>query len=190
MNETWMLSLLARRRTSEGSLPGTDPASRGGTPVYRCRARLLTVTTVEAATAVVARAAAVREMSLAPVTSAWAARTPNPVTRAASRGAGRDLLAAAAVECPELLPFVSPLPLPVAAGMIAAHVGLDADVLARLVGYDDVQGSLADLDPADTLVWTQTVLPDIRAMADQVAGLTDPDRIPATGADLRVVTPH
>lgn len=178
-----MLSLLARRRAGRSTVTaGGAGGAAGSTPVYRVRARLLTVTTVDAATAVVARAAAADGRDLGDVTAAWAARTPNPITRARSRGEGRDLLAAASETCPGL--EVGPMPLPVAAGVVAARTGLEADALARLIGYDEVQGMLADNEPADTLVWTQALLPQVRSLAAQVSHLTDPARIPATGADI------
>lgn len=181
MNATWLLTLLARVRADRAGPPARDVS------VYQCRARLLTTTTVDAGTAVVARATARAGEDLEPVCEAWAARTPNPVTRASSRAEGRRLLSAAAEEVPRLRARVAPLPLPVAAGLVAAELGLDADDLARLVGYDDLQATLAGTGPADAHVWTQALLPDIRSMAAQVARITDPTRIPATGAALLAV---
>lgn len=180
MNATWLLTLLARVRADRARTAAREVS------VYQCRARLLTTTTVDAGTAVVARAAARAGDDLEPVCEAWAARTPNPVTRATSRAEGRRLLAEAAAVVPELLPRIESLPLPVAAGVVAAELDLGPDDLARLVGYDDVQATLSGTGPADAQVWTQALLPDIKAMAAQVARLTDPARIPATGAALLV----
>lgn len=181
MNETWLMTLLARRRPDGEGVGGDE------TSVYRCRARLLTVTTVEAATAVVARALTRRGADLGPVVEAWSARTPNPITRARSRAEGARLLAQARSELPTLADRPGRLPFPVALGVIAGDIGLEADALARIIGYDDVQGVLQHLRPADAHVWTQTLLPDIKAMAGQVSHLTDPVRIPATGAELHAV---
>lgn len=178
MNATWLLTLLARARADR------DGQASREVSVYQCRARLLTTTTVDAGTAVVARATAREGKDLDPVCEAWAARTPNPVTRALSRAEGHRLLAEAAAVVPGLLPRIAPMPLPVAAGVVAAELDLGADDLARLVGYDDVQASLSGTEPADAHVWTQALLPDIKSMAAQVARLTDPARIPATGATL------
>lgn len=181
MDETWMLRLLARGRPVRACrVEGGDE-----TTVYRCRARLLTVTTVDAATAVVARAVAATGGDLGAVSEAWAARTPNPITRSRSARAGSELLAHAARDIRELRGRVAPLPRPVAAGVIAAHIGLAAEPLARMVGYDDLQGELSGTQPADAQVWTQALLPDVKALAAQVAHLTDATRIPATGAELQ-----
>ena len=73
-------------------------------------------------------------------------------------------------------------------GAIAAATGLPAESLARVVAYDDVQTVLAaalkllPLDPADAAAWCVGLLPDVDALADEVADLTDPADIPATGA--------
>lgn len=160
-----------------GLLAQTRPEAPGGATPAHCRARLLTVTTVDAATAVVARAASLAGRPLTPVVEAWAARTPNPVTRARHRDRGRALL--------ELGGFdAAPIPRPVAIGMLAAEVGIEAEDLARMVGFDDVRAVLADAHPADGHAWAAALIGDVRAMASQVAHLVDPDRIPATGAAL------
>lgn len=151
---------------------------------YFCRARLLTVTTVDAATAVVARSAVLNGQPLDPVIDAWAARTPNPVTRAASRAQGRDVLARARQHLPGLPRTYDALPRPVALGVVAAEARMDPEDLARLIGYDDVQAILATTAVTDAAVWSHTLLPDIRAMATTVAHLIDPVRIPATGAPV------
>lgn len=180
MDPARLLGLLAQvRSTLSGErLTPLDPDD---TP-YVARTRLLTVTTVEAATAVVARAHAKAEDSLDAVVTAWSARVPNPVARARSRAQGRALLKAAA----DLLPgiHVEALPLPVALGVVAAAAGLAADDLARLVGYDDVEAVLLDADETDALVWRHALIDDIVAMADGIAHLVDPERIPATGAPM------
>jgi urease accessory protein len=143
----------------------------------QCRARLLTVTTVDAATAVVARSVALDGGDLGPVTDAWEARTPDPSLREVSREHGADLLDTAGLAA-------DPLPRPVAVGVIAAHGGVEAEDLARMVAFDDVQAVLVDEDEAESRARTAGLLPDIRELAAQLAHLDHPARIPATGAPL------
>ncbi|RYP83590.1 urease accessory protein UreF [Nocardioides guangzhouensis] len=181
MNETWLLNLLAERRTRRDT--DTELAEMSST-VHACRVRLLTVTTVEAATAVVALNAVTSGVDRFPVADAWKVRTPDPYTRMLSREEGRSLLARAAESYPELVAEVRPCPVPVAVGIIAATMGLGAEDVARIVGYDDMRMMLSDHNPADAHVWMQLLLPDIKAMGRQVAHLDDPMRIPATGAAL------
>lgn len=173
MEATEFLSLLARTRVE-----AAGHALGDATPGY-CRARLLTVTTVEAATAVVARAHALEGRPLERVTDAWSARTPNPITRARLREQGTLLLVYAG-HTP------APLPRAVAAGVAAARGGIGAEDLARMIGFDDVQNVLAPAHPADAHAWSAGVLADVRMMAAQVAGLTETFSIPASGADLTV----
>ena len=176
------LSLLASVRPApKRPTPGSETDE---TVPYFCRARLLTVTTVDAATAVVARAAVLEGQPLAPVIDAWAARTPSAGARATSRAQGRDVLERARDDLPGLPESYDSLPRPVALGVIAAEAGFDAEALARMIGFDDVQSILASAESTDASVWSQTLLPDIKAMATQVAHLVDPTRIPATGAPV------
>lgn len=175
MQPTTFLALLAgtHAETEDGS------AHDASTP-SRCRLRLLTVTTVEAATAVVARAAVLAGEPLDAVVDAWSARTPSPVSRAVLREQGRALL---------LRGGLTPLPLPraVAIGVLAAESGIGAEDLARLVGYDDVRATLAGAHPSDHRAWTAALVADVRAMAASVAHLADPQAIPASGAPLAVL---
>lgn len=180
MDPARILGMLAQvRNTFTGDrLTPIDPED---TP-YVARTRLLTVTTVEAATAVVSRACSVAGEDLDAVVGAWSARVPNPVTRALSRAQGRALLKAAANHLPGI--HIEALPLPVALGVVAAAAGLSPDDLARLVGFHDIEAVLADADATDALVWRHALIDDIVAMADGIAHLVDPDRIPATGAPM------
>ena len=181
MDPARLLGLLSQART-ETTLARVEPLLDPDQTPYFARTRLLTVTTVEAATAVVARAACLEHRPLEAVIEAWSARTPNPVSRALSRVQGKALLKAAAAFLPRIR--VESMPLPVALGVVAAASGLSPDDLARLVGFDDVEFVLEGVDSTDALVWRHALLDDIVAMADGIAHLVDPERIPATGAPV------
>lgn len=172
MEPTSFLALLAQTRT-----PTERAAILGRATPHYCRTRLLTVTTLEAATAVVARACALQGASLDPVAAAWAARTPNPVTRARHREQGRQLLRLTGLG-------TAHLPRAVAMGAIAARSDISAEDLARMVGFDDVQAVLESADPAEGRAWAAGLLADVRNMAAQVSHMVDPAEIPATGAEL------
>ena len=172
-----------------GLADGLDPADL---PAY-CRTRLATVTRTEAATAVVARHHAWISAPLEAVETAWAARTPSDAMRATSRTLGRGLLRLARRTWPLAVagwPTDAQPPRPLVLGAIAAETGLTAESLARVVAYDDVQTVLAaslkllPLDPAEAAAWCVGLLPDIDAFAVEVARLTDPGEIPATGSPL------
>jgi len=170
-----MLALLADARLPTGGhtqSAGLEPALRGGmraaaVPDY-VRARLATVTRVEAATAVVARHAVVAAPgasdALVDTWRAWAARTPSPALRETSQRLGRgylrllrrlwaghpgvgaldDAAHRVAAEADEGAASGTrgrgaPPPRPVVLGVTAACAGLSALQVARLVGYEDVQ---------------------------------------------------
>lgn len=174
-----------------GLADGLDPAEL---PAY-CRTRLATVARTEAATAVVARHRAGIRAPLDPVEDAWAARTPSDAMRETSRHLGRGLLRLArrawpqaAAHWPEGTPGGARPPRALVLGAVAAETGLPAVDLARVVGYDDVQTVLAaalkllPLDPADATAWCVGLLTDIDRFAEELAGLSEPDEIPATGS--------
>lgn len=193
-----LLALLGDARLPSGGhtqSAGLEPALRAGTtsaqvPAY-LRARLRTVTRVEAGTAVVARAVAVRGGDLTDVEAAWAARTPSQALRANGRRLGRGYL--------RVLQTLWPGPVdarartwsrPVVLGLLAHRAGMGPVDLARLVGYDDVQtvtAALLKLEPQDPLLittWVNELLPDIDDLAADVAHLHLPEQIPAHGAPL------
>ncbi len=158
-------------------------------PAY-LRTRLRSVTLVEAGTAVVARHHAQNGIPLPGVDVAWAARTPSGALRQASRGQGRALRHLAQRLWPEALVPIAAVRTPSRAtvlGAVASHLHLGPASLARLVGYDDVQTvcaavlKLAPVDPAVATGWVADALPDIAAVAAEVADLTTPDQIPAVG---------
>ncbi len=176
---------------------GLEPALRGGltasdVPAY-LRARLGSVTLVEAGTAVVGLHALRQGHPLEPVDLAWAARTPSAALRRNSRLLGQGLLRLCARLWPDATAVraVGTVPAP-SRGLVWAAVGsatgLPPASLARLVGYDDVQTvsaaalKLLPLDPADTAGWVLDALPDVEELSRQVSLLTSPEDIPATGS--------
>jgi len=168
---------------------GLDPAE---VPAY-CRSRLATVARTEAATAVVARHQALAGRSLDGVEAAWAARTPSDAMRSTARMLGRGLLRLARRTWPAAVagwPPAARPPRAVVLGAIAAEAGLPALELARVVAYDDVQTVLAaalkllPLDPADATAWCVGLLPHVDRLAHEVAAMSSPDEIPATGSPL------
>ncbi|UDY25210.1 urease accessory protein UreF [Nocardioides sp. Kera G14] len=175
---------------------GLEPAVLGGltsagVPLY-LGARLDTVTRVEAATAVVALHHLRQAISLEPVTAAWAARTPSQALRHVSRTQGRALHRLLRRLWPEHPAVVAvggaTAPRAVVLAAAADAAGLSPAALARLVGYDDAQTvaaaalKLLPMDPADATGWVLDALPLIEDLAADVAALTEPGDIPASGA--------
>jgi urease accessory protein len=170
---------------------GLEPGLAHGltdVPAY-LRLRLETVTRVEAATAVVSRAALLHESPLGPVVDAWAARTPSGAMRDTSRTMGKALLRLGRRLWP-LPELPESAPRPVVLGALAFVCGLGPEQVARVVGYDDVQTvasaalKLMPLDPARATGWVVDALPAIEDLATSVSALTGPDQIPAAGAPL------
>lgn len=165
---------------------------RADVPGY-LRSRLATITVVDAATAVVARAQVLRDgaaADLGAVERAWAARTASRALREASRGQGRALLRLAgrlweSAPALDAVRTVAAPSRPVVLGAVAAATDVPADSLARLVGYDDVQTvcaaalKLLPLDPAEVASWALAALPQVDQLAGVVAGCVAPDDIPA-----------
>lgn len=161
-------------------------------PLY-VAARLSSVARVEAGTAVVALRYLVGDRPVEPVARAWAARTPSPALRKASRTQARAFLRISGRLWPDS-PYVARVsalvgaPRPLAMAAAAATVGLAPRSLARLIGYDDVQTvasaalKLLPLDPATAAGWVHDALPAIAELSDQVADLHRPDHVPAHAA--------
>ena len=209
MSAEVMVMLLADARLPTGAhtqSAGLEAALRAGMPPAEVpsyiRARLLTVTAVEAGAAVVARsrtldAAADNDMNLASalseVDAAWVARTVSPALRETSVLLGRGYLrligrlwpgsagatALAAIRRPGRA---------VAVGVAAALAGLTGEQLVRLVAYDDVQTVAAatlkiePLDPVVATGWVVSAAAEIERMVGNLAQLTALDEIPAFGA--------
>lgn len=203
MHPDLLLMLLADARlpvaghTQSGTL---EPALARGlgaadVPSY-LHLRLRSVVRVEAGTAVVARSLVSTDGAAAALDRldrAWATRTASPALRDAARGQGRALLRLADRTWPDGpgVKAARALERPARAvvlGALAADLGLPAPALARLVGYDDVQTvcaaalKLVPLDPATVAGWVHDTFTEIALVADEVAGLTAPDEVPATGS--------
>jgi len=207
-----MLILLADARLPTGAhtqSAGLEPAIRAGLPGESIpaylRARLRTVTTVEAGAAVVARSRTLSGTTdlatdLAKVDHAWRARTVSPAMRETAallgRGYGRLLSkmwpAAPAVATLATLRMANPggTSRAVVLGVAAALAGLSADQLVRLIGYEEAQTvaaaalKLEPLDPMDATGWVIDVQPEIERMVDELSSITEVADIPAVGAPL------
>lgn len=173
MDPTTLLSLMARTRPPADHIGVLEDEAE-----HYCRRRLRTLTTVEAATAVVARAVALDGGALTSVADLWWARSRDPLFRSRTADLGEEMLALAGRD-PE-----PPLPRAVVIGMLAAEAGLAPGDLARMVGYDDVQAALADQDVSVATSVTAALFPDIVDLARRVESLTKPPQIPETGATL------
>ncbi|GAB6938077.1 urease accessory protein UreF [Isoptericola variabilis] len=207
-----------------------EPALRGGLPPGDVPAwmvgRATTVSLVEAGTAVVA---ARLLADAGPVTHddqagdarvhtrvdalvrAWAARTPSPALRDASRLLGRGYLRVARTLWPHSAAVrvvarhdaatrrregkghphgTGGLPRAVVLGAICAAAGVAPADVVRLTVYDDAQtaaSALLKLEPLDPLAPARWVL-DACAAAEEhvlrVAACTTPEDVPASGAPL------
>ena len=172
MDPITLLSLMACTRT-----PGERADVLGDQTVDYCRRRLRTLTAVEAATAVVSRAVALEEGPLTPVADIWWARTRDPLFRNRNADLGEEMLVLAGRENLQL-------PRAVVIGMLAAEGGIEAADVARMVGYDDVQGVLTSAPVARATACTAELFADILELANRVEGLTRPLQIPDAGATL------
>lgn len=176
---------------------GLEPAVQHGlsaeeVPLY-VAARLQSVVRVDAGTAVVALRHLSQDRSAAPVVRAWAARTPSPALRKASRMQARAFLRISSRLWPESryvaeAASLAGAPRPVAVAAAGATLGLSARSVARLVAWDDVQTvaaaalKLLPLDPVTATEWVHDALPAIAALADEVADLREPGQVPALAA--------
>ena len=182
---------------------GLEPAMNAGLTVEQVpdylRARLATVTAVEAATAVVARnvirCSSSLSAELRQTDAAWRARTLSPAVREASQFAARGYLRLLRRLFPDRIELgaLATLTTPcrgVVLGVTAAIAGLSAGQVVRLIGHDDVATVAAavlkvrPVDPALTTSWVLAAQPQIEALAAQLSSLTRPDEIPAFAAPL------
>lgn len=194
--------LLADARLPSGGhafSAGVEPALQGGLAradiAAFLRARARTTTLIDAATAVVVRHACLTGAPMAPIERAWAARTPALAARTASRELGRGLLRLARSLWPgsAMIALAAPagrdiLPRPLVLGAIAAHTGLDPEILVRVCVYDDIAAGVAallKLEPGDPVEGVRLVLDacaTVEPLTPLLAALTSPDAIPASSA--------
>ncbi len=179
---------------------GVEPALAHGMPVDQIpdylRARLATVTEVEAATAVVARhlwltATTSRNPTMTSLDAAWRVRTLSDALRQASDLLGRSYLrmAAAVWDLSQLgLHPEGAWCRPVVVGVTAAVAGISAADTARLVGYDDVQTvvaaalKLTPFDPSLGVRWSVAAAVEVEQMVTRVSDLDAIGDIPAYSA--------
>ncbi|HEU5483938.1 MAG TPA: urease accessory UreF family protein [Microlunatus sp.] len=201
MSAAYLTLLLADGRLPTGAhtqSAGLEPALNHGlrldqVPDY-LRARLATVTAVEAAAAVVARHLWDRTRSpaaLATVDRGWRVRTTSAALRDASDLLGRSYLRLAGSLWPALAALTEDRAAwcrAVAVGATAAEAGLDPAQTARLVGFEDVQTVLAaavklqPFDPSIAVAWSMAAGREVAAMVEQVAGCSRVEDIPAYAA--------
>jgi urease accessory protein len=179
---------------------GAEPALGHGMgldqlPDY-LQARLRTVTEVEAATSVVARARwlattrARRAEVLAEVDAAWRVRTISDALRSASDLLGRSYARTASALWSLDLDEQTVTCRAVVVGATAAAAGIGAADTARMVGYEDVQTVVAaalkirPFDPAQALRWVAAAGSEVELMVHRVAGLTTTDQLPAHSAPM------
>lgn len=201
--------LLADARLPSGGhahSSGLEPAFAGGVRAPQLHAfldgRARTTTLVDAGTAVVARhvlvgAADTEEQTrgaLGRVERAWAARTPSPAMREASRALGRGLLRLAAIVWPSSTVIAEhrasglAVSRPSVLGMVAAASGMTAADLVRAIIYDDAQTAAAAMlklqpgDPADATVAVLRTCGDVDDLVADIAAITRPEAIPAFGS--------
>ena len=204
--------LLADARLPTGAhtqSAGLEPAIRAGLPAESIpayiRARLRTVTTVEAGAAVVARSRTLTGTTdlaadLAKVDLAWRARTVSPAMRETAALLGRGYVRLLSTMWPAAPAVAALATLPgtnrggtgraVVLGVAATLAGLSADQLVRLIGYEEAQTvaaaalKLEPLDPMDATGWVIDVQPEIERMVDELSSITEVADIPAVGAPL------
>lgn len=194
--------MLADSRLPSGghvSSSGLEPALLAGLDRHQVRDYLLvrarTAALTDAAAAVVVRhgllTSTAPQHHLARTERAWAARTPSRAARQTAAELGRGLLRLTRSLWPEATTFDSLGAVsgrPVVMGAIAAHAGLNAEELVRLVIYDDAAAAAAallKLDPGDPAEAMSLVLDTCASVEGRVADtalLTDPDEIPAASA--------
>lgn len=206
MSAEVMLMLLADARLPTGAhtqSAGLEPALRAGMPIAAVpdyiRARLRTVTLVEAGAAVLARAHTLDPAGgdlageLVAVDQAWRARTVSPALRETSVLLGRGYSRLVTRLWPrtaaaEALAAIGRPGRAVVLGVAGALAGLSAAQLIRLIGYDDAQTiaaaalKLEPFDPVLAASWVMTAAPDIERMVVDLAELTDVAQLPAAGA--------
>ncbi len=202
MSAAYLALLLADGRLPTGAhtqSAGVEPALTHGMrldqlPDY-LRVRLRTVTEVEAAAAVVARAQWLavepvdRAAAMAQVDAAWRVRTLSDALREASDLLGRSYrrTAGAVWDLGSLDPRRHWCRA-VVLGATAAVAGLSAADVARLVGFEDVQTvisaalKLLPFDPSQGVRWSVAAGDEVERLVERVRALTTTAEIPAYSA--------
>ncbi|MBH0083167.1 urease accessory protein UreF [Salinibacterium sp. SWN167] len=179
---------------------GMEPALLGGLqrddiPSFLA-GKTRSTTLVEAGTAVVARHQFISEASPSEIDAliaAWAARTPSPALRDASRLLGRGYTRIGRTVWPHSasIAFCAQLKQPpraVVLGAIAATTQMKPADLVRLVVYEEVQNAasavlkLDPIDPATVVTWVLNACEAAEPFIDQLSLITTPEAIPALGA--------
>lgn len=172
---------------------GLDPTA---VPEY-IRARLRSVALVDAAAAVLTlRAAGEPHVRLDEIHGALLARTPTEPVRAASALLGRGLVRLAEQFWPDhpavlALDAIGPGPQrPVALGVVAAVMGLDASRVARASLYEDAQTvaaaalKLLPVDPVETARWVWESTSVVQESVEIATAVACPAELPAVTAPL------
>ena len=205
MSRPYLTLLLADGRLPTGAhtqSAGVEPAFAHGmrldqVPDY-VRARLRTVTEVEAAAAVVARhrwrtEPARRTPAMLEVDAAWRIRTLSDAIRDASDLLGRSYLRTAGAVWPLDALRESGGAVwcrAVVLGATAAETGISPVELARLIGFEDVQTVIAaalklqPFDPSQGVAWAAASEGEVEKLVQRVSSLTGTAEIPAYGAPL------
>ncbi|MFD0556917.1 urease accessory protein [Stackebrandtia endophytica] len=180
---------------SAGLEPGLlDGMSATDIPRY-LEARLRTVGFVEAAAAVLAHRTVTRDPDgLGTVHDALLARTPSAPARQVSAMLGRGLYRLGTRLWPDH-PAITALrglgnapQRPVAFGVVAAAMNLDAEHIARSSLYDDAQTvasaalKLAPADPVDVVGWVLAAEPTISRLVSEAVAEWTPDTLPSVTA--------
>ncbi len=205
LSPTTVLLLLADGRAPVGgnvNSGGLEPALQGGMSPTEVRrflvARLRTSAAVEAGVAVVTRhavesaAGAALTLRIDEIEDHWAARTPGPAQRDASRLLARGYLRLARNLWPSTvlddLDARTPRPSRgLVVGAIAALARIPALDTARLVLYEEAQAIVAAFlklhptDPATGSRWALEACAHLEPLIAELSALTDPADIPATG---------
>jgi urease accessory protein len=182
---------------------GVEPAIRAGLDADRVRelmiGRIRTTSRTEAGTAVVVRqvlatsSASEVDARLREAERAWAARTPAPALREASRALARGYLRLGERLWPQsrALAAVAATGQPSRSAVLAAlaiELNLDPSELVRIVFYDEAAAAaaavlkLAPRDPAEVSGWILDACAAGEQSVVALAALTDPAEIPAAGA--------
>lgn len=203
MSSAYLTLLLADGRLPTGAhtqSAGVEPAFAHGMALSQVpgylRARLRTVTEVEAAAVVVARhrwrtEPDARTEAMAEVDAAWRVRTLSDALRDASDLLGRSYLrmAASVWDLDDLRRHRGGVWCrAVVLGATAAAADLSAAETARLLAFEEVQTVIAaalklvPFDPSLGVRWSAALAGEVEAMVDRVTPLLSATQIPAYGA--------